>query len=112
MQASVDGDLPQIEADDPVVGREPLLDHRINDARRDPLVTSVPRRRVGDLVVTQPLGVFQRTARRQPHDDHRDAVAVGRSSPVHPERVRVDWERDQWLEGLPDGVSHFGVARP
>ncbi len=109
MQRTVDGDIAEIEPDDPVVAADRLLGDGVEDAGGDPLVASLAHGGVRHPVPAEALGVLPRAARRQPHEDHLEAVPVRRAGPVTAQRVLVDRDRDQRLDGCPDSIEHFGV---
>ncbi len=111
VQRTVDGDVGEIEADDPVVGRCRLLRDGVEDAGSEPFVAPLPRRGVGDPVAAEPLGVLPRATRGEPDEHHREAVPVRGPGPVTSERVRLDQGWDERFDGRPDGIEHFGVER-
>jgi hypothetical protein len=51
VQGAVDGDIVEVELDDPVERSERLSLQLLEDAGIDPLVAAGPQRRVGDLMV-------------------------------------------------------------
>ena len=72
---------------------------------------ALPRRGIGNPVPAEAFRVLPRTARREPHENHIQAVPVQGTRPATPQRMGLDQRRDERLEGCPDGIEHFGVER-
>jgi hypothetical protein len=67
VQRSIDGDVGQIETDDPVEGGERLGLQLVEHSRRDPLVASSAQRGVRHSMLQDRFDVNPRRARRQPN---------------------------------------------
>jgi len=98
--------LAEIEADHLVVG---LLRQLVEDPRIRPIVTSCPQCRMRYRVAGQALRVFPRAPDRESDHDPLEADPLWTPITVTAQRVGLERLRDEWLDGCPDSVFHFGI---
>jgi hypothetical protein len=108
---AVQAHLGQVELDDAVIGGQRLGGERLEHPSGDPLVTAAPQRRVRDAPAHERFDVDPGAPGDQSDEDPLEAHPVRNARPMAAQRVGIDGHGNQRLEGLPDGISHFGVER-
>jgi hypothetical protein len=111
VQRPVERDLPEVEADNPVVRVDRMVAELIEHPRRDPLIPPGPQRRVRDLALQDRFDTDPRTARHQADQDPPETQPVRDPGPVTAQRVSSGHGRDQRFDRRPHRIYHFGFQR-
>jgi hypothetical protein len=109
VQRSIDGDLGQIETDDPVESGERLGLQLVEHSRRDPLVASSAQRRVWHPMFQDRFDVDPWSTGCQPNQQSPQAQPVRHPPPVAAQRVIIDGLGQYRLDGRPHGVDDVGL---
>lgn len=88
VQTPVDRHLGEVQADELVVSSDGLRRDGVEDSSALSFIAAGPHGGVGDLVPTEPLGVFEAAPGHQAHQHHLEAVQYGGGG---------RWQSSGWL---------------
>ena len=108
MEAAVDGELGQVQADDAVERSDCFGAELIKHASGDPLVTTGSQCGVRDVVFEDRFDVDPRRPGGEPDQEPPEAEPVGHSRAVTSERMQRRFGQ-QRFDGGEHGVHHFGL---
>jgi hypothetical protein len=109
VQRAIQGDIVEVEADDPVEGGKCLGLELLEHACMDPFITSSAQGGVGHLVVKDCLDIDPRRPRDQADHDPSEAQPIRHARPVASEAVGPAGGGQERLDRLPDDIPDFGL---
>jgi hypothetical protein len=109
VQRAIQGDIVEVEADDPVEGGKCLGLELLEHACMDPFITSSAQGGVGHLVVKDCLDIDPRRPRDQADRDPSEAQPIRHARPVASEGVGPAGGGQERLDRLPDDIHDFGL---